>query len=87
MEHLSDCGLVTDKELLNIQKVNQRSEFLKYVQWIPLSWASSLVVKAYEQVCILQKKDKKFMNFFRVTSKKKDLYETSKMKFWPLKSI
>ena len=59
MEHLSDCGLVTDKELLNIQKVNQRSEFLKYVQWIPLSWASSLVVKAYEQVCILQKEKKK----------------------------
>ena len=50
MEHLSDCGLVTDKELLNIKKVNERSEFLKYVQWIPLSWASSLVVTAYEQV-------------------------------------
>ena len=63
MEHLSDCGLVTDKELLNIQKVNERSEFLKYVQWIPLSWASSLVVKAYEQVCILQKKKKKKKKF------------------------
>ena len=54
MEHLSDCGLVTDKELLNIKKVNERSEFFKYVHWIPLSWASSLVVKAYEQVMILQ---------------------------------
>ena len=64
MEHLSDCGLVTDKELLNIKKVNQRSEFLKYVQWIPLSWASSLVVKAYEQVCILKKKKKKKNNDF-----------------------
>ena len=52
MEHLSDCGLVTDKELLNIKKVNERSEFLKYVQWIPLSWASSLVVTAYEQVIL-----------------------------------
>ena len=50
MEHLLDCGLVTDKELLSIKKVNERSEFLKYVHWIPLSWASSLVVKAYEQV-------------------------------------
>ena len=52
MEHLSDCGLVTDKELLNIKKVNERSEFLQYVQWIPLSWASSLVVTAYEQVIL-----------------------------------
>ena len=50
MEHLTDSGLVTDKELVNLKKVSDRSEYLYYVQWIPLSWASSLVVEAYEQV-------------------------------------
>ena len=70
MEHLSDCGLVTDKELLNIKKVNERSEFLKYVQWIPLSWASSLVVTAYEQVIFGPSRDQVGTNpvfFCRVT--------------------
>ena len=55
MEHLPDCGLVTDEELVNLKKVSNRSEFLKYSgYWIPLNWASSIVVKAYEQVITLQ---------------------------------
>lgn len=50
LDHLVDAGLLTEKEMVNLKAVNSRSEFLRYVHWIPLSWASSLVVNAYEQV-------------------------------------
>ena len=50
LDHLVDAGLLTEQEMANLKKVNSRSEYLQYVHWIPLSWASSLVVNAYEQV-------------------------------------
>ena len=31
-----------------------KSDFLNHVYWVPLSWASSLTVKAFEQVSINQ---------------------------------
>ena len=49
MNHLVEAGLMTEKEMVNLKAVNERSEFLRYVHWIPLSCASSLVVNAYEQ--------------------------------------
>ena len=47
--HLVEAGLMTEDELTSIVFAQSKSDFLKYVYWMPLSWASSLTVKAYEQ--------------------------------------
>lgn len=47
--HLKEAGLLSEDEMQAILNAQSKSDFLAYVYWIPLNWASSLSVKAYEQ--------------------------------------
>ena len=48
--HLKEAGLLTEDEMQAILSAQSKSEFLNHVYWVPLSWASTLTVKAFEQV-------------------------------------
>ena len=52
--HLKEAGLLTEDEMQAILSAQSKSDFLNHVYWVPLSWASSLTVKAFEQVSINQ---------------------------------
>lgn len=52
--HLKEAGLLTEDEMHAILNAQSKSDFLQYVYWIPLNWASSLTVKAYEEGLILK---------------------------------
>jgi len=48
-EHLVDAGMITETELSIIRRAIGRSEYMNYTYWVPISWATSLVVQAHEQ--------------------------------------
>lgn len=48
--HLVEAGLMTEDEMRAVLNAQSQSEYMKYIYWMPLSWASHLAVKAYEQV-------------------------------------
>ena len=51
--HLKEAGLLTEDEMRAIISAQSQSEFLSHVYWVPLTWASSLTVKAYEQARVI----------------------------------
>lgn len=47
--HLVEAGLMTEDEMEAVMSAQAKSEFMQYIYWMPISWASSLTVHAFEQ--------------------------------------
>ena len=47
--HLVEAGLLTEEEKVALMSAECKSEFMNYIYWVPLSWASSLAMQAFKQ--------------------------------------
>ncbi len=47
--HMVEAGLMTEDEVMAIMGAQSKSEFMQYVYWVPISWASALIVQAYQK--------------------------------------
>ena len=46
-EHMVNAGLMTTKEMECIRNGQSRTDFLTYLYWVPLTWGSTLTLKAH----------------------------------------
>ena len=45
--HLVEAGLLTEEEKQALLSAECKSEYMNYIYWVPLTWASSLTMEAY----------------------------------------